>query len=484
MLPTQTFWLTKDLTCGWLSIEFHLMGWALSFHSIQKHHSTPQLLSNEQGAELLVGQLSLPYAGVSLVLDGFELEEFSEYSLLRKIRAYALQNEPFVHIDGDAFLFAPLPQTLLTASLFAQNYEYNHTYYETIYGSIKQYFRYIPDWIHPNHKGYIAAANTGLVGGTDTAFYKNLQNEITYFLEQNRAFLHLATPNIDFSIFLEQVFFQSLADQKDKKIQYLLDYEVDERLNYGLDRFKDLPTSCSYIHLMSYKHNPTACEQMAQRLWIEAPELYERCRVVARQLEATNHVVSIPIELSASYRSSLLSPNSPPDVMNDIFDFEQQKKEFTTSLPSEAILWQLWQDHSVVINTKLSLPKSQLLQQYIGHSKLSKRIVSEWNWAEANEFLGQDKKPDYVANTTIDSTYFEVALYVYPHLLVIKEHLLDVINILILDTFEQPKSFEEGLETLWKEVFAYQPEAIEIEMKESIKSRISFFLYQGVLTFK
>gem|GEM_PF-1948653 len=48
---------------------------------------------------------------------------------MRKLHTYALQTEAFVHLDGDAYLFAPLPVSLTEAPLLAQNLEYDHPYY-------------------------------------------------------------------------------------------------------------------------------------------------------------------------------------------------------------------------------------------------------------------------------------------------------------------------------------------------------------------
>ena len=169
--------------------------------------------------------------------------------------------------------------------------------------------------------------------------------------------------------------------------------------------------------------------------------------------------------------------------MVDILDFEQQKQAFVASLPSEAALWKQWQNYSYTVNEKLLMPVPQLLQQKIRHSPLSQRIVSEWDWAEANEFLGQNKESDYTANIEQQPAYFEVILYVYLHQSVIKEHSLDVLNILVLDAFEEWQPLGLGIETVWKQLSEHQPNMHEMQTKEAILRRIRFFLYHGALTF-
>lgn len=211
----QSCWIAEnknEWNAGWLSLKFHLMGWALSSYSINKHQGAVQLYSNSEGAELLLGKLQLPYQNCKLIFEDFQTE-FQSYGFLKKLRAYSTPIQPFLHIDGDAFLFQSLPVHFFNAPLIAQNYEYNHPCYEHTYQIIKQNFRYIPEWLCPNTRGHISAANTGLVGGSNVAFYQKLEQEITFFLEQNRDFLHLPTLHIDFCVFLEQAFFQLFAQQ-------------------------------------------------------------------------------------------------------------------------------------------------------------------------------------------------------------------------------------------------------------------------------
>ena len=476
--PIQSFWLSEDPTGGWLSVRHNLMGWALSAFSIHKQQGSVQLCTNSAGAEVLIGDLQLPYQSHALIFDDYHTE-FQGYGFLKKIHCYALQQQPFIHIDGDAFLFRPLPQSLSTAPLVAQNYEYNHACYEDMYNIVKVHFPHIPVWLQPNANGYVSAANTGVVGGQDWDFYEILEQEILYFLEKNRDFLHLASPTIDFCVFLEQAFFQLLADAKKIEVGYVLDEQIDALLNYRLDRFQDLPQDCGYLHLMNYKRNPTACEQMAQRLYIESPELYERCGVVAKKWEATPHVVLLP------------APQFGQDVQKreglsqekDWREFRQEKQAFVAALPPEDQLLEEWKAYSKMVNETLALPKAVLLKQPIGHSKRSKRIGSEWNWAEINEFAGQDQNRNVLDNLDIAPAYFEVALYVYADQQTVKEHLLDALNMLLLDVFEESKPFGEGIEEVKNQVLEHQPSLNQDELKETLTSRTRFFLYHGLLEF-
>lgn len=104
MKVLQSCWFNnpKKMDAGWLSTEFHLMSWALSSLSIQKHYPNIELVTDNLGKEILIDKLQLPYSSVSLVQENFKPISF--VWVLRKLYSYSIQHEPFIHIDGDAYL--------------------------------------------------------------------------------------------------------------------------------------------------------------------------------------------------------------------------------------------------------------------------------------------------------------------------------------------------------------------------------------------
>src|SRR6476646_849506 len=91
----------------WFSEKHHLLSWALSFETARKHYPETALITDEEGAELLVGHLGLEFEHVSTELS--ELRDADErWWVLGKLRAYCVQQEPFVHLDNDVFLWARL----------------------------------------------------------------------------------------------------------------------------------------------------------------------------------------------------------------------------------------------------------------------------------------------------------------------------------------------------------------------------------------
>src|SRR5215467_3350808 len=126
MRAVWSFW-TKPFAgrCGipWLSERHHLLSWVLSLKTARKHYPQTALVTDDEGAELLVSQLGLSFAHVSTELSALSDADPSWW-VLGKLWTYRLQHEPFVHIDNDVFLWARLPRELELAPVFGQNPEW------------------------------------------------------------------------------------------------------------------------------------------------------------------------------------------------------------------------------------------------------------------------------------------------------------------------------------------------------------------------
>ena len=108
----QTLYIDADkdpfrYSFGWVAPEYHLMGWALSCLQLHKLYGNIALFANSQAARLLIDTLQLPYAEVHTAHDKLCLPHPDLWALA-KIYTYSLQEQPFLHIDGDVFLFEPL----------------------------------------------------------------------------------------------------------------------------------------------------------------------------------------------------------------------------------------------------------------------------------------------------------------------------------------------------------------------------------------
>jgi hypothetical protein len=96
---------------GWYSDLHHLLAWGLSLRTARRHYPETVLITDRPGKELLVDQLGLPFVYVSTELDRLTDVDPGWWAL-GKLVAYSIQDQPFIHIDSDAFLWKALPRWL------------------------------------------------------------------------------------------------------------------------------------------------------------------------------------------------------------------------------------------------------------------------------------------------------------------------------------------------------------------------------------
>lgn len=116
---------------GWSKPVFHLMSWALSVLQLNKIYNKVNLYGNKQALQLLIDMLKLPYAEVFSTHDNLTFLNEDLWAL-PKIYSYSLQEEPFLHVDGDVFIFHEFEHSLLKGELIAQNLEEATEYYSVM----------------------------------------------------------------------------------------------------------------------------------------------------------------------------------------------------------------------------------------------------------------------------------------------------------------------------------------------------------------
>ena len=170
----QTFFCEESTdplknSCGWVSPKFHLMGWTLSCLTLKHALGKLELYSNKIGIELLINKLNLPYEEVHEIEPTFHLPHPQLWAL-PKIQTYSLQNRPFLHIDGDIFMFDKIPTELQKANIVAQNIEAFTNFYYDFMPGIKENFQYIPSDVVEDFKSMrdLKALNAGILGGNNT----------------------------------------------------------------------------------------------------------------------------------------------------------------------------------------------------------------------------------------------------------------------------------------------------------------------------
>src|SRR6056297_2981465 len=186
----QTFWSGAtayesplEIKGGWLSAEYHWMSWAYSCLLLRRHYDEVELYTDQIGKKVLIDILGLPYTKVHVTIDE-PAEIHPKLFSLAKIHTYSLQEEPFIHIDGDVYLWERFPKSLLNAELISSNLERNLFFNQEILEEVEQYFDYIPNHLKGVHRHMnVFASNAGIIGGSNIDFIKRYCKEAFNFIE-------------------------------------------------------------------------------------------------------------------------------------------------------------------------------------------------------------------------------------------------------------------------------------------------------------
>lgn len=262
---------------GWLSPEYNLMSWTLSCLQLKQFYPEVVLYCDQVYAEMLIDNLQLPYSDVVCNLD--DLNKYHpQLWALPKIYTYSQQEKPFLHVDGDVFIWKEFSDQLLKGDLIAQNIEAATDYYQKIMTSLELGLSYFPNEIVDERKSKkpILAYNAGILGGNDISFFKEYTSKAFEFVDKNR--LHLSKINISsFNIFFEQYLFYCLVNKQNKKVNVLIPETIGDNQYKGFGDFTKVPYEKHYLHLLgNYKKNDYFCKQMADRLRQDYPEYYYR----------------------------------------------------------------------------------------------------------------------------------------------------------------------------------------------------------------
>lgn len=285
----QTFYTQRkpvlESGYGWLRPEFNLMSWALSCLQLKKIYGQVDLYTDTMGKSILVDELGLPYNHVYTDFDEYDPVDQRLWAL-PKIYTYSKQQNPFVHIDGDVYLFDKLPEKFQQSELIAQNMEYSSEYYMDAMAQLKKYFTYFPEAVKSdfNSGKPFLAVNAGILGGNDVNFFKGYTEKAYTYIKKNQKYLK----DIDadkFNVFFEQHLFYVLAHEEHKKIAFFFD-ELENSYGYThLADFQEINNRVKYIHLLgNFKRDEDICLQMATTLRNLYPEYYYRiCRLYHRK---------------------------------------------------------------------------------------------------------------------------------------------------------------------------------------------------------
>ena len=263
---------------SWKSPRSHLHSWVLSAMRAKESHGNITLVTDTEGARLLVDRLGLPYDDVKVTLDAADAEAPPELWAYGKLLAYEQQDEPFLHIDADVYLWKRLPDDLLNGRVVVQSTEGDSefTFMDGVYLRPRARLNGLsvakPDsW---NKVDITKAYNCGIFGGTDMEAIRGYVAEAKKFVRDCAAFgwRNLKIPTQSMNVIFEQLTLYTYMAAHDVPVSQLYDPEQHpdaEVRAMGL----------GYTHMMGHKSgvvDPNVLDRLAARVRNEYPEQHER----------------------------------------------------------------------------------------------------------------------------------------------------------------------------------------------------------------
>jgi hypothetical protein len=137
------------------------------------------LVTDAAGRKLLVDELGIPFRQVSTELECLRDVDPGWFSM-GKLAAYSIQDQPFVHLDADVFLWKPLPHHVTQSAVIAQCPEFHAHGPESplrrVEGAFHQHKASLPvewEWARARQDSYLREENCGIVGGSNVDFLRH-----------------------------------------------------------------------------------------------------------------------------------------------------------------------------------------------------------------------------------------------------------------------------------------------------------------------
>jgi hypothetical protein len=272
----------------WTSPLHHLLAWVLSVESVRAHYPETTLVTDDEGARLLVDGLELEFTSVSTGLSELKGEN-AEWWTLGKLWAYRAQTDPFIHFDNDVFLWKRLPVHLETASVLAQNPEQfplsDDSWYRPrqVECAIREAGGWMPEeWLWSTAQGQHTAACCGILGGRALDFlahYANLAMEMIRHPRNQPAWNQIADIAGDNILFEQYLLSACAAYHQNSDASRFRNVQIAYLFESARDAFDErIAARVGYTHLIGEaKSNPVISRRLVERVRRDYPSHYRNC---------------------------------------------------------------------------------------------------------------------------------------------------------------------------------------------------------------
>ena len=272
----------------WRSEKHHLLSWVLSVREASRHYPDTCLVTDSQGASILVDALALPFRHVDLRLDALQqADSDNEWWVLGKLTTYAAQTTPFLHLDNDVFLWNPLPAAVTAAQVFAQNPEVFYFEDQSLYrldpflASIDRFNGWLPqEWQWYAQQRGNRALCCGIFGGQDLDFIRHYASSAIEVISHPRNQQVWQAIGLRDNILVEQYFLAACLEyHQQNPSSPTTALEAAYLFASSADAFDpERAATAGYTHLIGdAKNNSSLADRLERRVRRDYPDHYDRC---------------------------------------------------------------------------------------------------------------------------------------------------------------------------------------------------------------
>jgi hypothetical protein len=274
----------------WSRPLHHLLAWGLSLATATRHYPETVLVTDRIGKKLLVDGLGLQFTSVSTELDRLDHAD-PQWWALGKLIAYGIQDQPFVHIDTDVFLWKPLPREITEAPVLAQCPEYFHRNsgrgsrdIENVFQSCGEPLPVEWEWAASREDTFFREENCGIAGGCRVDFLRHYANTAADLALNPRYASAWSRLNQKSNMALEQFFLAACVDFhrhhpdspfRGVRVNYLFP-SWDEAVN------PNYAARAGFTHLLGdSKSSPAVGKRLEERMRRDDSSYFRLCERVA-----------------------------------------------------------------------------------------------------------------------------------------------------------------------------------------------------------
>ncbi len=386
---------------GFLSPEVHWMSWALSCISLKKFHSRVELYTNQRGKDLLQS-FDLPYEFKITHDNDFMSKLNPKLWAYSKIYTYSLQNEPFLHVDGDVYIWKAFNKYLLKENLIAQCLEYNWSIYKECIDDYKFLNNnHMPDWMKvglETPSGY----NAGILGGNNIDFIKRYSKyAIDFYLDNLKIWDEFRNLNRNLNVLSEQYLFYCLSLSEKQNVSCLTKKPLDSPEGLiEFANFRTIPHESSFFHALGgVKKQTIVNDFISYCLYKEDPVLWHRIiNVCSKELKKQYYFYNPESvsQLESPYENSLSEfieekvkryPLIPVNLLSNAKDLEFKQRTFKENTNSRIIT----QDKFLCYNIGKIINKWSNRNKYVCLSTQIRLFTTNYDWREITDSNGRFK---------------------------------------------------------------------------------------------